>query len=653
MEGRGGLLDLSVKLEEPSIDRVNEEDCVEQSGPTSIITRDYLSRADNPISTISSANRGSVDSDDNLHHHQEPLTLIPLKSRLMDHNFPSDLQLKSNPFLKEHVLHPPVNTKRKNNATEDPPSSNYDQQLAILRTELFRMCQENDKLRTMLEELTESYNNLRVQFLGAMQLQQHKMEFDATQSVVTDTKLNGLHMVSSPEKDTTTISLAGPLLVRKRTQDVVGGLGDSIITNINQLSTGNEYSQTKGINSASDDALNAKRESEKTLDVEPHEMDQSSEETNDRMLLSSKEDAAGRTTSQGAAELAMSSKMQKLDHKRQLEPVESSAVRKARVSVRARSDAPMLRDGCQWRKYGQKMAKGNPCPRAYYRCTMAPGCPVRKQVQRCADDISILINTYEGTHNHPLPRAAISMASTTSAAANMLLSGSTNSMDGVRAASLFAAAHMSPCSVASTTISASAPFPTITLDLTKNPNNHQALNPFNPSDLTFSPLISRPLFPQLPYASGNLSTQSYANVPSLHHQQQSPALPSLSLQNALQNALINSQTALLNSQSSALQGALQGNVLSKPGLSLNGSQDGVYAAQAAAAAITADPNFTTALAAAITSILSQSTAHSSSSIHINNTSNNGPQQQMLPMASSLSSDQSQAHDKALRASRGD
>ncbi|CAH8353355.1 unnamed protein product [Eruca vesicaria subsp. sativa] len=73
-----------------------------------------------------------------------------------------------------------------------------------------------------------------------------------------------------------------------------------------------------------------------------------------------------------------------------------------RVILRMECEEDNPDDGFQWRKYGRKTVSGNSNPRSYYKCTFA-GCKVKKHVERGADDVNLLVTTYDGKHNHPTP----------------------------------------------------------------------------------------------------------------------------------------------------------------------------------------------------------------------------------------------------------
>nr|QGQ64054.1 WRKY transcription factor 31 [Santalum album] len=77
-------------------------------------------------------------------------------------------------------------------------------------------------------------------------------------------------------------------------------------------------------------------------------------------------------------------------------------VQEPHLVVQNSNDSEIFGDGFRWRKYGQKVVKGNPYPRSYYRCTTLK-CNVRKHVERSSDDPKAFITTYEGKHNHSMP----------------------------------------------------------------------------------------------------------------------------------------------------------------------------------------------------------------------------------------------------------
>lgn len=83
------------------------------------------------------------------------------------------------------------------------------------------------------------------------------------------------------------------------------------------------------------------------------------------------------------------------------------------VRTQPNDESLIIKDGYQWRKYGQKVTKDNASPRAYFRCSMAPSCPAKKKVQKCIHDRSILVATYDGEHNHGVPNESFKPSSST------------------------------------------------------------------------------------------------------------------------------------------------------------------------------------------------------------------------------------------------
>nr|ADK23849.1 WRKY72 [Solanum lycopersicum] len=435
----------------------------------------------------------------------------------------------------------------KSSQQKDLTGDKKDDQLESAKADMEEVMEENQRLKKHLDKIMKDYRNLQMQF--------HEVAQRDAEKTNTDVKHDEAELVS--------------------------------------LSLGRTSSDTK--KELSKLILSKKENDEKEEDNLTLALDckfQSSTKSSPSNL--SPENSLGevKDDEKGTDQTWPPHKVLKTMRNEEDDVTQQNPTKRAKVSVRVRCDTPTMNDGCQWRKYGQKIAKGNPCPRAYYRCTVAPNCPVRKQVQRCIQDMSILITTYEGTHNHPLPHSATSMAFTTSAAASMLLSGSSSSgSDPTSSTASATTSALNYCfsdnskpnpfyNLPHSSISSSShsQYPTITLDLTSNSSTSSF------PGQNYRTIANSNNYP--PRYNNNNNNNSSTNI--------------LNFSSFESNHLLPMSWSNRNNQDTHSQSYLQNNIKSAASTQTLLPQDTIAAATKA---ITSDPKFQSALAVALTSII--------------------------------------------------